>query len=54
MVISRNGAWRQFPQCEAIIYPSARHELMLEDAKTREMFWDNVLRFLKDMKAIPA
>ena len=29
----------QFPQCEVIIYPSARHELMLEDAKTRDMFW---------------
>lgn len=44
----------QFPQCEVIIYPSARHELMLEDAKTRDMFWHNALRFLQDINAIPA
>ena len=43
---------RQIPQCESIIYPSARHELMLESTKTREAFWENGLRLLKDTKAI--
>lgn len=43
----------QIPGCEMIIYPSARHELMLEIPKTRDVFWQNVIRFLVKMNAIP-
>lgn len=43
----------QIPQCESHIYPAARHELMLERPEIRQLFWHNVMQFLKRLDALP-
>ena len=42
----------QIPQCESHIYPEARHELMLEKPEIRQLFWQNVMQFLKRLDAL--